>query len=411
MKVAVVDWDITYPMNSGKRLRTLNLMLQLADEYDITYFSRGDGGSPEGKEAQQYLNDRGIETVFANVPLPRKSTWAYKACLATRVWANDPVAVEIHRSGKLKAAIREFAKGHHIDLWQVEWTPYLEMLPASHNLRSVICAHNIDSLIWQRYCETESNWLRNQLFTRQWKKFQRFERRVFNQATSVVAVSAEDAILLREDFGVKHVEVVENGVDVDHYRSVVSPRDPRELLFLGSLDWKPNLDALRILLDDILPRVQRAEPSARLTIVGRNPPLWLSSKAAAQANVRLEANVFDVRTYLSRAGMLVVPLRIGGGSRLKILEALANSLPVIASTVAAEGLRLTPDEDLKIADSSEDMTQGIVDWIRQPAHAAEIARRGFKVVNDHYSWSRIARHLASAWERTLQPATLVEQPC
>lgn len=411
MKVVVVDWDVTYPANSGKRLRTLNLMLQLAARHEITYFSRGDGRSPEGQAASEYLNNAGIATVFADVPLMRKSTWTYKARLAGRLWSNDPLAVAVHRSTSFEQAIRNYAHNFEVDLWQLEWTPYVEMIPRSPTAKCLLMAHNVDSLIWQRYYETEKNLLRRQLFLSQWRKFLSFERDAFNRATGVIAVSSNDAKLLWETFGVRNVEVVENGVDVDFYSEIRSKRDPSKLLFLGSLDWRPNLDAVRTLLDEIMPRLERVDPKATLEIVGRNPPDWLAKAIATRANVTLHADVADVRPHLAEAGMMVVPLRIGGGSRLKILEAMANSLPVISSTIGAEGLQVEPGHHLQIADSPDEVVRAVSSWVRQPELAAAAAARGFELVKSHYSWERLARQLESTWEKTVSHSALVEQTC
>ena len=132
----------------------------------------------------------------------------------------------------------------------------------------------MESLIWQRYYETESSPLKRWYIGRQWRKFERFERRAFASAARTIAVSDEDAALARERFGADRVDVVENGVDVDYFRPDGSARNPRSILFLGSLDWRPNLDAVQRLLDQVFPQVLREEPLARLVIVGRKPPPW-----------------------------------------------------------------------------------------------------------------------------------------
>ncbi len=411
MKVVVVDWDITYPANSGKRLRTLNLMLQLAQRHEITYFSRAEGRSPAAQAARKHLNDAGIATVFADVPLRPKSTWGYKLRLPGHLWSNDPLTVAVHHSKAFEEALGNYALKHEVDLWQLEWTPYVEMLPRSPNTKCLVVAHNVDSLIWQRYCETEKSFLCRQLLVSQWRKFLSFERRAFNQATGVVAVSDNDAKLLSETFNVRNVEVVENGVDIDYYSEVQRNRNPRKLLFLGSLDWRPNLDAVKILLDEIMPCLERAEPRTTLEIVGRNPPGWLAKAIAARANVTLHANVADVRPHLAEAGMMVVPLRIGGGSRLKILEAMANSLPVVSSTIGAEGLQMKPGHHFQIADSPVEFVQAVTSWMRQPELAVAAAAQGLKLVKNRYSWERLALQLELVWEKAASHSALVEQTC
>src|SRR5262249_3852488 len=176
--------------------------------------------------------------------------------------------------------------------------------------RRLAMAHNIESLIWQRYHQTEANPLRRWYIKRQWRKFERFERRAFAEAACLVAVSADDAVLAQQRFGAPRVAVVDNGVDTSYFQPQSLPREANRVLFLGSLDWRPNQDAVRLLLEEVFPAVVAAEPSARLTIVGRNPPGWLISQAGKQRAVELYANVPDVLPFLARSGVMAVPLRI-----------------------------------------------------------------------------------------------------
>jgi glycosyltransferase involved in cell wall biosynthesis len=233
----------------------------------------------------------------------------------------------------------------------------------------------------------------------QWRKFQRYERQAFTRASRIVAVSSEDAELVRNCFYCSHVDVVENGIDRTYFESVVPCHDPRRILFLGALDWRPNLDAVRLLLDLVLPEVRAHEPEVWLDIVGRNPPAWLAKRIADQPGITLNANVPDVRPYLAGSGMMAVPLRIGGGSRLKILEALAAGLPVISTQIGAEGLRLVPDRHLTIVRDVEDMIHALVTCIRQPDRAAAQAAAGRAHVFAEYDWDALAGTLQAVWER------------
>src|SRR5262249_53892696 len=179
--------------------------------------------------------------------------------------------------------------------WQFEWTPYIAALANRPDVRKLVIAHNVDSLIWQRYFETERHWLKRWYVRQQWRKFESFERRVFAEATRVVAVSEEDAALVCVRFHCNRVDVVENGIDPAYYAQVSARRDPRRLLFLGSLEWRPNLDAIGTLLDQVFPALRAQEPGATLRIVGRNPPPSLVQRVGALPGVELHANVPDVR--------------------------------------------------------------------------------------------------------------------
>src|SRR5205823_13319190 len=152
----------------------------------------------------------------------------------------------------------------------------------------------------------------------------------------------------------------------------------------------------------VFPAVRRQEPEARLCLVGRNPPDWLCREVAATDGAELRATVLDVRPYLARSGVMAVPLRIGGGSRLKILEALACGLPVVSTRVGAVGLALRPDRDLVVVDGVEGMAEGLLRCLREPGPAQEMARVGREAVLERYDWDALALKLEAVWEKCLQ---------
>jgi glycosyltransferase involved in cell wall biosynthesis len=395
--VVIVDEELPYPPTSGKRIRSLNLTLRLARRHRITYLSHRNADRDEAEQAAAFLGEHGIETIVVHRAVPPRSGPAFYARLAANLLSPLPYSVASHDSLVLRQAIQAYAAEQKVDLWQCEWTPYARALRDLVGIRRLIVAHNVESLIWQRYYETEANRLKRWYIRRQWRKFEHFERRAFGEATRVVAVSAEDAARMRAQFGARRVDVVDNGVDTAYFRPTNMVRDPARILFLGSLDWRPNLDAVGLLLDQVFPAVSAAEPSARLTIVGRNPPEALCRRVATLGNVELRANVADVRPYLAQSGVLAVPLRIGGGSRLKIIEALATGLPVVSTRIGAEGLRLEPGKHLTVVEGVEELPAALVDCIRTPGPALEMAESGRQVVLEHYDWEALADKLERVW--------------
>jgi glycosyltransferase involved in cell wall biosynthesis len=416
MHAVIVDGDISYPPTSGKRLRTLNLLLPLAKRHRLTYIGRGDATSADAKQAVAFLEDHGICTRLVDHPLPHKSGPLFYARLAANLLSPLPYSVASHRSAPMREAVGAYAAAHKVDVWQFEWTGYVDTLRAP-GAKKVVIAHNVDSLIWQRYEEAEKNTLKRLYIGRQRRKFERFERRVFHEATRVVAVSDADARLLREQFGVENADVVDNGIDRAFFEQVQRRPDPKRILFLGALDWRPNLDALKQLLDDIMPRVRQQEASAKLCIVGRCPPAWLRERTRDNRAVELHADVPDVRPYLAECGVMTVPLRIGGGSRLKILEALASNMPVISTRIGAEGLHLAPGRDYELADDVEQLAAALIDSIRRPARHQAMAENGRAVVRERYDWTGLAEKLERVWEacvveeaRRLRPLTPTPLP-
>jgi glycosyltransferase involved in cell wall biosynthesis len=409
MKAVIVDGDISYPATSGKRLRTLNLMLRLARRHQLTYFCRGDAHGAEARQAVDYLGSQGIETHVVDHPIARKAGPRFYAGLAANLLSPLPYSVALHASGPMRRAVTAFAAANRVDIWQFEWSAYLATLP-DPAARKVLVAHNVDSLIWERYYQTESRPGKRWFIKRQWRKFERFERRAFAEATRVVAVSPEDATLIRDRFGQPNVDVVDNGIDRAFFAEVRPCRDANVILFLGALDWRPNQDALDLLLHRIFPAVRAQHPAARLWIVGRNPPAGLAQRVAAVPGAELHADVPDVRPFLAKSGVMAVPLRIGGGSRLKILEALACGLPVVSTRVGAEGLDLQPGRDFVGVEDADDSADALVKSLRDPASVRTMAERARSFVLDRYDWDVLANKLEDVWEhcrreRVPNPAT------
>jgi polysaccharide biosynthesis protein PslH len=397
LHVVIVDEEFPYPLDSGKRIRTANLILPLAARHRITYLAYRHADPQETVRAVEFLRSQGIETVVVPRTLPAKSGVGFYARLLLNLLSRLPYSVQAHDSAALRRAIRDYAGRHEVDLWQCEWTPYAASLPGLVHTPWIVVAHNIESRIWQRYYETEPNPVERWYIKQQWRKFQRFERRVFAAAGRTIAVSDNDAGLASGQFGASSVSVVENGVDIGYFCPDATVRDRTSVLFLGSLDWRPNLDAVQALLDPIFPQVLAREDRARLVVVGRRPPRWLRDRVRRCRNVELHADVADVRPFLRQCGVMIVPLRIGGGSRLKILEALATECPVISTAVGAEGLRLTPGRHFVLADAPEDLAAAMVQAMRDPELVRRTARLGRRVVVARYDWSALSAKLETIW--------------
>jgi glycosyltransferase involved in cell wall biosynthesis len=397
LHVVVVDEELPYPLLSGKRLRTMGLLTRLARRHHLTYVCHRNADAEEARLAVAQFADWGIRTVVVDRPPPRKSGLGFYTRLGMNLFSPLPYSVASHTSPALVQALRRIAAEQPVDLWHVEWTPYAQSLVHIPG-RRLVMAHNVESVIWQRYCETETNPLKRWYIAQQWRKMLRFERTILRDATLTVAVSDLDAERFRNDLAVPRVEVVDNGVDTRFFHPDDTPRRPEVLLFLGSLEWRPNLDGVRQLLDVVFPAVRSRVPEAELWLVGRNPPAWLA-QAAQQPGVRLHATVPDVRPYLRQAGQLVVPLRVGGGSRLKILEALACATPVISTRVGAEGLHLQPGRHLVQVESMDEMADAIVQSIHDSKYAQSLAECGRQQVLRLYDWDSLADRLDQLWLR------------
>jgi len=405
--VAVLDEELPYPLTSGKRIRTLNLLRHLAGQYRITYLARRNADAEEVAPAVELFKSLGITPVIAAPPVPAKSGVRFYSRLAGNLFAPLPYSVATHASHDFRRAVNLLAERDPVDLWHCEWTPYAAALrdlrATDPGLRWLVMAHNVESLIWQRYAETERQPLKRWYIRRQWHKWERCERATAAAATSTVAVSPDDAELFRNRFAAERVDVVDNGVDTAYFRPTPEvPRDPYRVVFVGSLDWRPNLDAIDILLNEIWPKVLRAQPRAALSIVGRKPPDALRRAVADRPGVELHADVPDVRPFLAASGLLAVPLRVGGGSRLKILEALATGLPVVSTRIGAEGLSLESGVHLDVVEDVATMADAILSSMNNLPCTKAQADAGRRRVLDRYDWRPLAEKLAGVWEQCLR---------
>ena len=402
LNVVIVASELPYPPTTGGRIRTLNLTLRLAARHRIAFIAHRSDDSPE---ATRFLLEHDIETVLVDRVIPLKSGPRFYVRLAANLASPVPYSVASHCSPALCRAVLSHGRRHRIDVWQVESTVLAGALPSLEGPPRVVVAQNIESMIWERYHEYETALLKRWYIKQQWRKFERFEHRAFATATRVVAVSEVDASLIRHRFGGRNVDVVDNGIDRSYFETVQPDPDPGTILFLGSLDWRPNLDAVELLLDRIFPAVRAAEPTARLHLVGRRPPPALVRKVREVPGVELHADVPDVRPFLAKSGVMVVPLRIGGGSRLKILEAMAAGLPVISTRVGAEGLELVPAEQYIAAEEPEAMVDALVSCIRDHRAARAMAERSRNFVLNRYDWDPLADRLERVWFDCLECET------
>ena len=398
MRVAIVDEEFPYPVNSGKRIRTLNLVKRLAQTHDVRYIAHQNADDSELAEAIKHFAKIGIKTTQIPRKIQVKSGFQFYAKLGANLLSPLPYSVSSHTSQAMRREVERLDASGEIDLWHCEWTPYAELFRGLNTKPLVIAAHNVESLIWQRYTESEANPIKRWYIKRQWRKFETFERWAFARATRTIMVSEPDAILARNRFGADNLDVVENGVDVQKYQSLLQERNPKEMIFLGSLDWRPNLDGLSVFLETVMPELAKRKPDLIFSIIGRKPPEWLIQRAESDPQIHLHADVPEVLPYLSRAGLMVVPLRVGGGSRLKIIEAAANGLPVVSTRVGAEGLEFQPAKDYFASESIETLAEPILKALDEPQLALQTAQHAKQLAEQQYDWDTLAQRQAASWE-------------
>jgi glycosyltransferase involved in cell wall biosynthesis len=261
--------------------------------------------------------------------------------------------------------------------------------------RIVLQEHNVEfSLLERRLLVTASAGKRFEIAGRI-RRFRDLETHLDSCCDVCMALTEEDRKLLSRLNPGFPVHFLPPAVDTAHYRRRGDERSRRDLLFIGAYSWPPNLDGIEWFVRDVFPAVQARVPDVHLTVVGKDPPAWLAALGTA---VEVTGFVEDERPYYERARALVVPLRFGGGVRIKILNAMAMATPVVSTTLGAEGIPAFDGEDLLLADAPEALADRIVRVLEDDALAARLAENGHRVCLSHYGEDAIARRLGQLLE-------------
>lgn len=398
MKILVIDEWIPYPLDSGKKIRTFSLLAPLAGRHEITYLCYADPVLEADRIAK--LEQAGFRVVC--VPPVNKYSTPMKlaAGVATNFFSRMPLAVRKHYSHHYQQAVLELTRNNDFDLVHCEWTHYGAFLDCIDDLPKFLCSHNIECLHWYRFSKTQKNPIRKAGIYLEWLKMRSFEQRICSIFDHVSAVSDAEAKAFRAQFGVKSVDVVPNGVSIPYYRENGRKPEKDLLVFSASMDTFINQDAAHYFVQEIFPRIRERRPDIRLMILGRNPPQSISN--LANHHIIVTGTVDDVRPYLGRALVSVVPLRIAAGSRLKILESFAAGIPVVSTTFGAEGLEVIPGEHLLIADDENAFAKDCIRLLDDPLLRNNLAAAGKTLVSEKYEWTAISPGVEQAWETTIR---------
>ena len=393
MKILWLKTELLHPVDKGGKIRTYQLLKHLKTDHHITYLTLDDGEAvPDASaNAHEYCHEL---IRIPHLTRPKFSAGFY-AELALNLASSLPYAIRKYKSAAMTRAISEATAKDNFDVVICDFLAPAVNLPRDLKTPVVLFQHNVEAEIWRRHYEVQQNPAKRRYLYWQWRKMQRFERDACRRVDSVIAVSEADSKMMEREYGVAKVYDIPTGVDVDFFkRKNGAIGRVNSLVFTGSMDWLPNQDAMRYFIDDILPIVRQRIPDVHLTIVGRNPYPSLIELAQRDPGITVTGRVDDVRGYIEEAVAFIVPIRIGGGTRLKIYEAMAMETPVISTTIGAEGLPLHDSVHLRIADDPEAFAAAVVKVLSDSAFAARLGTSAAQLVRQNFGWSGVAATLA-----------------
>jgi polysaccharide biosynthesis protein PslH len=375
------------PVDTGGKIRSYNILRHLARSHSVTFLSYYGGRRDSDYEAEIKRELPGAETIYTS--RLDGSAFAQSVDYLRLMFKTAPFAVSKFTHPEVRRLVADWIGKRKFDVSVCDFLSASLNFPQTLATPTVLFQHNVETSLWQRLAKTESNPAKRIAYKLEAGKMAKHERTTLRRFHHIIAVSEQDRQqMLAMDSSI-NITVVPTGVDTMKY-SVAPPSsaDPPRIVFLGSMDWEPNVDAVAYFCRDIFPRVRAEFPSAIFQIVGRNP--HPSIKQLASESVEITGTVPSVTEYLHAATVVVVPLRIGGGTRLKIFEAMATGRALVSTTIGAEGLAVQNGRDLILADDATAFAEAVMLLFRDAElrHATEVAAAKLAA---QYDWANIVR--------------------
>jgi glycosyltransferase involved in cell wall biosynthesis len=322
--------------------------------------------------------------------IPDKRSAGFWMELTQGLVRKTPVAVARFHPPGMRAFLDELIRRERFDRAVVDHLAPTSYFPVLD--QAVFFQHNVETVIWRRRALHSSNAVSRWYNGVQARRMYEYERRVSRAAGRIVAVSETDAEEMRKLFDVQQISVIPTGVNLEYFGPPEQPPAAQtDLVFVGSMDWMPNVDGVLWFAREVLPIIRRRQRQCSVTIVGRLPPAEIVRLAETDPHIRVTGTVPDVRPYLWEAKLSIVPLRIGGGTRLKIYESMAARAPVVSTTIGAEGLSVHPPEDIRIGDSAEEFAECCLEMLEDGGVRGRMADAAWEMVAANYSWGQVAR--------------------
>jgi len=382
----VAPWFL-FPSDSGGKIRTRDVLQGMkGGRFDITLVSPAPPDHDRWATEINAVSDR-----FVHWPQTAKngSRSPYRILqLLDRL----PLSVLSDRSAAARRLVAE-ELDRRPDVAVIDFAHTAILFPQQTSVPTVLFAHNVEAEIFERLGSIDKNVFKKWVWRSQARKMIEFEGHVLREQDAVIAVSDRDGDILKRRYGVQNAKAISTGVAVDRFEhKVPNAGRGRNLVFVGSMDWAPNVDGVVYFMEQIWPLIIEARADLRLTVVGRNPPKHLTSDVKRRGLPwRITGFVDDVRPHISDGDVYIIPLRVGSGTRIKAFEAMALGCPVVSTSIGIEGLELTGEEHCLIADTPEAFAEAVIRLIDDGGLRADLSRNARQFVVERFSAGAVAR--------------------
>jgi polysaccharide biosynthesis protein PslH len=406
VKILWVKAGKLLPVDTGGKIRSYNLLKHLARDHKVTLLSYYGGRRDAGYESEicnELPGAYSIHTAASDTTVVEQAVYYLR-----RLWQPVPFAVSKFTHPEVQRTVASWLNQCRFDVAVCDFLSASLNFPLTLPSPTILFQHNVETALWRRMASTEPNPAKRFAYRIEAAKMAHYERAALGRFHRIIAVSDHDRQQMLQMDRSCEISVVPTGVDTARF-PVAPPAkaDPPTIIFTGSMDWEPNIDAVNYFCQEIFPRIRAEFPGAIFQIVGRNPHNKV--KRLASDCVQVTGTVASVADYLRHATVVVVPLRIGGGTRLKIFEAMAVGKAVISTSIGAEGLDVQSNRDLILADNAATFADAILLLLRSSTLRRKYEQAAVELATQ-FDWSRIVQQFVEVLEAAMQVSRRIKLP-
>jgi sugar transferase (PEP-CTERM/EpsH1 system associated) len=392
MNILFIAREVPYPPISGVRMRVWHILKCLARHHTITLVCFGHEEDPVPAEAEA-----ACARIIRVAPVKRPAGGALLLDMFRGLFSPLPYAVSCRYSEELRHTLEALIERDPVDLIMCDSLYLARHIPPAE-ARTVLNEHNIESVIIERYKNVEGHWLKKLYAAYELARMKRYEDRTWAKFDQCYVCSRVDKDIILKRVNHPHVAVIPNGVDTGAFTPQPQHQKPISLIYTGLISWKPNEDAVLYFLKEIYPLIKRQYPEVTFTVVGKGPCAEIRALADNDESVTVTGFVDAVMPYILESAVFIVPLRIGSGTRLKILEAWAMGKAVVSTSIGCEGLDCRDGQEIMIADTPREFADKVAGLLGNPELKQALERNGRTLAEETYSWDVIARTIKQEME-------------
>ncbi len=396
MKILLLTQVLPYPPDSGPKVKTLNVIKYLARHHEVTLISyvRGDQ-SADVEMLRPYCR-----AIYC-VPIQRSlllDGWA----MLRSLFSGQPWMMVRDDRAAMRRVIADLLAKEHFDIFHADQLNMAQFAPRVPGSRRVLDAHNALWLLYQRLAATMPAGIRRVLLARDWRLLKKYEGRICREFDAVLAVSEEDkAALVEAGAPADKITVIPITVDCDAFAPVAIADDARNIVHVGTMYWPPNIDGILWFIREVYPLIRAQRPQAHFDVIGARPPEEIRALGGDGSGVHVTGYVENLTPYLQKAGVMVVPLRAGGGMRVKILNSMAQAMPIVSTTIGCEGIAVEDNRHLMVADTPADFAAAVLRVLDDRALARQLGENGRALVLQKYDYRAACQALEPVYRSNL----------